>query len=168
MNKNILHSALKIIFIFSAERVMGRNIIRASECHYKWCALSVPPELFFFFLKWSTTFSEFLCVRINLAPRAVETRLVGWSGSDCCDALTGCCHFCKGSVQGKAQRGTDSANGKLWWIVGLWMCRKSQAGPFSESPICFFKCYLFFLHLKLYNLTTVLYQEFKTGLIKSV
>lgn len=48
MNKNILHSALKIIFIFSAERVMGRNIIRASECHYKWCALSVPPELFFF------------------------------------------------------------------------------------------------------------------------
>lgn len=33
-------------------------------------------------------FSKFLCMRINLAPRAVRNRLVHWCGSDCCDSQT--------------------------------------------------------------------------------
>lgn len=40
LNKNTLYSALKIIFTFPAEGVMGRNIIWAWECGYEWSALS--------------------------------------------------------------------------------------------------------------------------------
>lgn len=83
MNKNIPHFK-ENIYIF-AEGVMEGispefgNVSTSNKC----CV--IPPKLSLSEML-NKDFNEFLCIRINLAPRAVQSRLVDWCGNDCCDS----------------------------------------------------------------------------------
>ena len=73
------------IFCWESDREEYHLSLRMSV--WVMCMVWVSPKLSLFEIL-SKDFKEFLCIRINLALRAAQNRLVDWCGSDCCDCWT--------------------------------------------------------------------------------
>lgn len=112
-------------------------------------------------------------MRINLARRAVENRLGDGCGSERCDSRAVKVLSLLQGIRAGGSQNTEQILTTVEREVNLGsvdMPKNSHGAVFSyESQLCFFfNCkLLFFSYIFSYNFATVLYEEFKTGLIKS-
>lgn len=139
-----LRSAVKVMFMYSVGRLMGRNIIRT------WMMCIVCPTQAFLFWDFKKRLQWVPLHKDKFSPESNGKQSCRLGGCGCSDAFSGCWDFCKGSLQGQAEHRAGAENCDNTVNRGpVGVPQKSEGTIFySESLL---RVFLFLIFLLIYD-----------------